>query len=344
MKKVTHTPGKNLQRTQQLQQQRRMQQNRKADVKEDVADAKEANVSTLGGSKRAEKKKTEAPKEKVTITSARTEEKKETKESQEDAVKVENQVESAPKEKNSEDLKMDFINSFADNLDEKSATEIGKRTASSLAEIAQNGGGQVESEPVLAAHTRNYAKQILNEKMPNASAAEIREAAKSDPEIAKAVKLMDASSAYMKKVVQEKKGDAKPAAPGDSDIGGPPQGGPQPGVDPFAAHKASSQQPPSDGDGTSPPQDGEGPKSPYHLPPEQQAQMMAENHQSMLEVSKIYQQMFADMQKAAAERFKIMQETQISINEIMMGLYHKRQASFAKHNAAVLTMLTDSWG
>jgi chemotaxis protein histidine kinase CheA len=365
MKKV-NTPG--VQPRHQIHRKRVQEQgkqNRQLDVKRDVSEAKENAVSTLGGSKRAESKdKTKkTPKESVTLSTPRAEGQEKPKTSQEDAQKVENQTESqpsAPKEKTSEDFKTDFLNSFADNLDEKAASEIAKKTGSSMAEIAQNGGGQSEAEPVLAAHTRNYAKSVLNEKMPNASVAEIREAAKSDPEIAKAVNLMDASSSYMKQVVKEAKAEgpkgdgAKPVAPGDSDIGGPPQTpgaqGPQAGVDPFAAHRAASggQQPPSDGGGdgeTGPqPPGGGGPQSPYHLSPEKQAAMMAENNATMMEVSKIYTQMFADMQKAAAERHQIMAETAQSISDIMMSIHANRQRSFAKHHSQVLTMLTDSWG
>ena len=72
--------------------------------------------------------------------------------------------------------------------------------------------------------------------------------------------------------------------------------------------------------------------------------MMAQNHQTMMEVQKIYTQMFADMQKAAAQRHQIMQETAIAISDIMMSLHTKRAASFAKHHQAYLSILTDSWG
>lgn len=354
MKKISKPVGQNVQQT------RMLQQNRQKQLQTDVAKAKTTNATTLGRqtNRTADDKKTEAPKERVTITAKGPEEQQETRPQQQDAPKVENQVDSqpsAPKEKTSEDYKMDFLNSFADNLDEKAAKDIAQKTGQSMADIAQGGGVQTEAEPVLAAHTRNYAKQILNEKMPNASIAEIREAAKSDPEIAKAVKLMDASSAYMKQVVKEQKADgAQPAdgksvAPGDSDLAGPQQNGAQAGVDPFAARRAAmdGQQPPGgggDSDQTGPPGEGGGPQNPYHLSPEKQAELMAQNHQTMMEVSKIYTQMFADMQKAAAQRFQIMQETAIAINDMMMGTYHKRQASFAKHHANVLAMLTDSWG
>jgi hypothetical protein len=366
MKKISKPAGQNVQRARQLQQ------NQQRQLTQDVNKAKTTNVTTLGRqtNRTSDDKKAETPRERVSITAPRSEEQVESKAPQQDAPKVENQVESqspAPKEKTSEDLKTDFLNTFADNLDEKSASEIAKRTGASMAEIGQNGGGQADAEPVLAAHTRNHAKQILNEKMPNASLAEIREAAKSDPEIAKAVNLMDASSAYMKQVVKETKAEgpqapakdgAQPVAPGDSDIGGAPetpgaQGpqGPQAGVDPFAARRAAmeGQQPPGDGGGSDqqPPSEGGGPggpQSPYHLSPEKQAELMAQNHQTMMEVSKIYTQMFADMQKAAAQRHQIMAETAQSISDIMMSIHANRQKSFAKHNSMYLTMLTESWG
>ncbi|MCA9775422.1 MAG: hypothetical protein KC800_01840 [Candidatus Eremiobacteraeota bacterium] len=355
MKKIQTPVGQNAQQARMLQQQRQL--------KADVSKAQTTNATTIGRqtNRTSDEKKTETPKEKVTITTARAEEQKEAKPQQQDAPKVENQVDSqpaAPKEKTSEDLKTDFLNTFADNLDENAASEIAKKTGASMAEIAQNGGNETAAEPVLAAHTRNYAKSIINKKMPNASAAEIREAAKSDPEIAKAVNLMDASSAYMKQVVKEKTEGPQAAeqgqtvAPGDSDLAGPPAAegaqGPQPGVDPFAARRAAmdGQQPPSDGDSgqTPPPGEGGGPQSPYHLSPEKQAELMAQNHQTMLKVQEIYTQMFADMQKAAAQRHQIMQETAIAISDIMMSLHTKRAASFAKHHQAYLTILTDSWG
>ena len=132
-------------------------------------------------------------------------------------------------------------------------------------------------------------------------------------------------------------------------MAGPPETpggqGPKAGVDPFAARRAAlnGEQPQSDGEssGQQPPGDGQ---SPFHLSPEKQAELMAANHQSMQEVSKIYTQMFADMQKAAAQRYQIMADTATAISDIMMQIYAKKQQSFAKHHSMYLTMLTDSWG
>lgn len=330
-----------------------MQQNRQQALKTDVANAKTTNATTLGRqtNRTQDDKKTDAPKEKVTLTAPKEEGKVEAQ--KDESPKLQSQPEvkqQAPKEKTSEDLKTDFLNSFADNLDEKSASEIAQKTGSSMADLAQAGGSQTEAEPVLAAHTHNHAKSIINKKMPNASLAEIREAAKSDPEIAKALKLMDASSAYMKQVVKEKAdgvdGSTEPGA--SAAAGAPGEGGASANVDPFAARRAGlqGQQPPGDdpGEPVQPSPDPGQPQSPYHLSPEKQAELMAQNNQTMQKISEIYAQMFADMQKAAAQRHQLMQETAIAISEIMMSLHARRAASAAKHHDLYLKILTDSWG
>ncbi|MFA5507695.1 MAG: hypothetical protein WC314_10940 [Vulcanimicrobiota bacterium] len=331
-------------------QQAKILRNKQRQLQTDVANAKTTNATTLGRqtNRTADDKKTETPREKVTISTPPTVQEQTPQTESQDAPEVQSR-QSGPREKSSEDLKTDFLNSFADNLDENSASEIAKKTGESMVEIANSGGGSdAQAEPVLAAHTHNHAKSIINKKMPNATAAEIQEAAKTDPEIAKAVALMDSSAAYMKQVVKEKTEGApatpsEPGVPGDSSQAGPPDESAQ-GVDPFAARRASmeGQQPPSDSDGTQPP--GEGPQNPYHLSPEKQAELMAQNHQSMQEIQKIYAQMWADMQKAAAQRHQIMQETALAVSEIYMSLHAKRAASFSKHHQMYLSILTDSWG
>lgn len=333
-------------------QQNQRQQNA---VETDVNKAKAQNVSTLGRQnvRTAEDKKVaQTPQEKVTLSTPKSEAPESDQVSQArteapPSVSTPTTEEAAPKEKSADELKTEFFNAFADNLSQKDAESIGRAASQSLTELAGSGAGDVQHEKVVVAHTYNHAKSVINAKMPNASQKEIREAAKSDPELAKAVKLMDSSVAYIKAAQKEEAGaSAQAGAPVEGT--GASASGP---VDPFAAHRAGSsaqgpgqgQQPPDAGQPTPPPDAGQ-PNPPYHLTPENQAQMMAENRKTMEEINKIYTQMFADMQKAAAQRHQIWQETSISISEIMMSLHARRAQSHAKHFQTYLSILTDRWG
>ena len=335
-------------------------ENQKRAVESDVSKAKTTNVTTLGRQSTTrstdEKKATETPKEKVSLSTTSLEaDAPETKSPAlesptADSIAGSEKAE-APKEKTAEDLKMDFLNTFAENLGEGEAKSIADKASASLVDLAASGSGDLQHEKVIAAHTYNHAKALLSERVPNArSAQDLREAAKSDPEIAKAVQLLDSSSAYIKAAQKEEgatdtvpaepSAPSAPSAPGVQVPGSSAAAGPSDvadsTVDPFDARRASLDQPSDSGQ---PPEAGQ-PQNPYHLSPEKQAQMMAENHQTQLEIQKIFSQMVADMQKAAAQRHQIMMETATTISDMMMQTYIRRQQSHDKHAQAYLGLIT----
>lgn len=336
-------------------------ENQKRAVESDISKAKTTNVTTLGRQSTTrstdEKKATETPREKVSLSTSSSElerpetelQKGPTQESPTADVARSGEKAAASQEKSADDLKMDFLNTFGENLSDSEAKSIADKASASLVDLAASGSGDLQHEKVIAAHTYNHAKALLSERMPNASAQEIREAAKSDPEIAKAVQLLDSSSAYIKAAQKEEGASSTaptaPSAPGaevpgsSASAGAPPDGASDLAdstADPFAARRSSVDQPPDSGQ---PPEAGQA-QNPYHLSPEKQAQMMAENHQTQLEIQKIFTQMIADMQKAAAQRHQIMMETATTISDMMMQTYIRRQQSHEKHAQAYLGLIT----
>lgn len=179
--------------------------------------------------------------------------------------------------------------------------------------------GESGQEISLAATALRTALAKLQAKMPNASKEQIREAAKTDPEIAKWAAIADAAGGYLSAMKAE--GGALP--PADSGRG------------------ASSEVPPAAG-GQQPQNPVSDPaKSPFSLDPVTQAQMMADNVKTAEEIKNIYQQMWAEAKKAQAQRHQIMMETANAVNEIMMGIYVNRQKSSQAHFGRVLAMLRE---
>lgn len=178
--------------------------------------------------------------------------------------------------------------------------------------------GESGQEISLAATALRTALAKLQAKMPNASKEQIREAAKTDPEIAKWAAIADAAGGYLSAMKAE--GGALPPA----DAGG-----------------ASSEAPPAAG-GQQPQNPVSDPgQSPFALDPVTQAQMMADNVKTAEEIKNIYQQMWAEVKKAQAQRHQIMMETANAVNEIMMGIYVNRQKSSQAHFSRVLSMLRE---
>lgn len=338
--------NRNIPQNPQVNANQNVQRQRALDA--DISKAKTTNVSTLGrqANRTSEDDKTvKTPEEKVTLSFSQektesalgTESKKSSP--TESATRSESTSKASSGEKSVEDYKMDFINSYADTLSEDEAKEIGGKVAESMLAM----GGDLDSgqhEKLLAAHTYNHAKQVINEKMPGASQKEVREAAKSDPELAKAVGLLDASTSFIKAAQKEESVAAGGVSPGGSAAAGTSAASSAGadeglGVDPFQAHRAAGE--------SFSPGAGDNPASPYHLSPKEQVQMMADNHSAMQEIATIYAQIHADMRKAAAERMALMQETFNAISEIYMGTYASRVRTQDKHFDLMLKMITGNW-
>lgn len=78
----------------------------------------------------------------------------------------------------------------------------------------------------------------------------------------------------------------------------------------------------------------------YHLAPEKQAEMMAENHQSLTGVRDSYERMSADSAKAQEEMRQIRAEINLSISEVWSKAREKRVASQANHFEAWLQLFS----
>lgn len=85
-------------------------------------------------------------------------------------------------------------------------------------------------------------------------------------------------------------------------------------------------------------------QNPFKLNPEQQAQMFADNVKTMQAIQNIYQQMWAEIAKARAQRHQLMMETANSINNIMMEIHVNRQKSSENHRKAFMSVIMETKG
>ncbi len=184
----------------------------------------------------------------------------------------------------------------------------------------------------------------LQAKMPNATPEQIREAAKSDPEIAKWAAIADSSQNYLQQFNTENPNVLANAAQVNPQAamqgaGVPgPSGGPG-GNDPFASGlQANATQAAQQAN-----QNAQQWSSLQNQAMETQAQIMAERVKTMQSIQNIYQQMWAEVQKARAERHKILMETANSVNSIMMELHVSRARSSQKMFNDMLNTLTGNY-
>ncbi|HIB67062.1 MAG TPA: hypothetical protein EYO33_18610 [Phycisphaerales bacterium] len=358
-------------------------QNRTETHKDEMKDAAHDVATSVGVQSKKKKEDVGAPKEKVTLTAPKKTEVAETDVEGKDAKDTsalggEQKAEpSAPKESSApttlvqgdigqsggkaaspeqaavEQTQADFVNSFS-SLSDDSKREISQQAADMVDKLGGGAGGK-EAVPVLAVATYNHARASVEKAMPGASPAEIRAAAKDNPEIAKNLKIMDSSKKFLQaqKKMESAQANGNPGGTKDSSSQGTPGGvGPQ-GVqtetlaqNPFG--NRGGQQPPSDG----PPGGGQQPpggmppggENPYTLPPEQQAQMMAERAATMREIQKIYMQMMQENRKAMAEMHQMIQTTNQEIADIYTQIAARRHQSHAKHVDLYMRVITDNWG
>jgi hypothetical protein len=347
--------GQNIQKSR-IQRQK-AQQNRDLAHKAEMQDVTGDTATTLGkqlNKTEDDKKLDKAPKEKVTLTGpdvkAEQSEAEKAPQNSTDAIRDQKEdAAAAPEQPKSEGLKQQFLNDFTQNIDEDSMKEIHKRAGASLIELG-NQGQEAQPEPVMAAHALNFAKSSLQKKMPGASIAEVRAAAKDNPEISKDLKILDSAQSYLKAVKQEQSQQAPAGntqqATGDSSVGGPPPGGQTPGsssnqgplqADPFqTAAGINGQQDPSRPPGET--------GNPYHLSPEEQVQKMKEHNDMMRNIAETYHQMFLDNQKAMAQRHQLMMETNNAILDMFRSTHINRVRSADKHQANYLALLTGALG
>ncbi len=334
-------------------------------LQNDIKKAKTTNTQTLGGAaKKAESKKKDETKrteqkESVVLRSVDTDESKQLKDEQprveqkdvpqQEApqAKVED-TPARPEPKKSDESLANFMDVMSSSTSKDEMSTI--MTNSTLEMTAKGKINDPEMAPAFAARSAlRYSVDQINKLMPGASQAEIREAAKTNPELAKWTKVADSAGGYIQDLKKEKTeaAAAEAGAPGASAQNGaasqvagaadvPVDGPEQPQVgDPFAQAKGMSA---SGGGGES---GGIGTEN-YKLDPEQQAQMMADNMKTMEAIRNIYAQMWADMRKAQAERHQIMMETSRSISDMVMKSFMNRQASAQAHTNAFLSYITES--
>lgn len=183
----------------------------------------------------------------------------------------------------------------------------------------------------------------LQAKMPNATPEQIREAAKSDPEIAKWAAIADSSQNYLQQFNAENPNvlaNAAQANPQAAMQGGGVQGpGGAGGSDPFAGGIAADATQAAQQTN----QNMQQLSSLQNQAMETQAQIMAERVKTMQSIQNIYQQMWAEVQKARAERHKILMETANSVNSIMMELHVSRARTSQKMFNDMLNTLTGNY-
>ena len=361
-------------------------QNRTETHKDEMKDAAHDVATSIGVQSKKKKEDVGAPKEKVTLTAPKKSDVAEAEAEGKDAkdtsapAKEQRAEEAAPKESSApttlvqgdigkpegkpaspeqaavEQTQADFVNSFG-SLGDDSKREISKQAADMVDKLGGGAGGK-EAVPVLAVATYNHARASVEKAMPGASPAEIRAAAKDNPEIAKNLKLMDSSKKFLQ--AQKKMESAQGAGPakganGSSSEASSGNVGAQ-GVqtetlaqNPFGNRGMNGQQPPSDGPpggGGQQPPGGMPPggENPYAMPPEQQAQMMAERAATMREIQKVYMQMMQDNRKAMAEMHQMIQTTNQEIADIYTQIAARRDQSHAKHVDLYMRVITDNWG
>lgn len=346
-KNISRTPSgintQQLNRNRRLQEQRRTQ-NQNEIHKDEMRDV-QSDVSTTigkGAKKSKEQAETKTPREKVNISGPDAQKAEETEKPKEDnSAKVEEkQRQEAEQQKaQAEQLSNNFTEGFTSHFEgePQKGVELQQQTKESLENFAAEGKFP-DPMKVLAAHTINHAQKSIKAKLPaGAKLKDAREAAKSDPSLAKDLKLLDSAMAFANAPTAEAKGAAAGNGASASNPNAPLS------EDPFAVNRPgmSSEQGPPQGPGDGgPPGAGGDSGNPYHLSPEDQVQRMKEHNDMMRSIADIYNQMFQENRKAAAERHALMLETSNSIMDIYRSVHMNRVRSAEKHQQAYLALIT----
>jgi hypothetical protein len=268
----------------------------------------------------------EVPKEKVTLST----EKAQPEAKEYGSVTQEEQVKS-PQAKSTEETSQSppsksgqSLMAFTDTLfglqegNKKDLEDI--ITQSAMIDTSKLPAGESGREVALAATALRAAVAKLQAKMPGATKEQIREAAKTDPEVAKWASIADAAGVYLNDIKAESPQAASQAAVA---------------ADPNAVEAASGQPLGAPGKGQ------EMMQNPFKLNPEQQAQMFAENVKTMEAIRNIYQQMWAEISKARAQRHQLMMETANAINSMIMESHVNRMKSSENHRKSIMAVILE---
>lgn len=337
----------------QLQQQQQQQ------LKKSVASAQTQNVQTLGRSLQQTKEDAKqgeelvtAPKERLLLTAPPAE-------SEPTSEATSSNQSTSPQQARTLTLDAPDATGLESGTDAKVASDASSRSAEALSSFTDSlfglqDGNKKEFESILtesamldtsgvvapgqerevslAATALKTAVAKLEAKMPGATKEQIRQAAKTDPEVAKWAAIADTAGNYLNAINAE---GTKPGAsasvagaPGSTQADGSASAGGGP-VPPAAAGAPGTGQ--------------TNPDSPFRLDPVAQAQMMADNVKTSEEIAKIYQQMWAEVAKARAQRFQILLETMNAVNQVYLDLYISRQKSFQAHSKNVMSVILENY-
>jgi hypothetical protein len=295
----------------------------------DTAKGQVNTASTLGVStnKTQNELKVDVPKEKVTLSTPATIQEKaqpETKDysnlgTQEQAKATETSAQQASSR--SGEALMGFTDTLF-GLQENNKQEL----EDIITQSAMVDTGQLPAENgrevALASTALRTAVAKLQAKMPGATKEQIREAAKTDPEVAKWAAIADSAQNYLSEVQTDNAASAPEAgakaAEGASAAAGSPMNAPA--------------------------KNPEMMQNPFKLNPEQQAQMFADNVKTMQAIQNIYQQMWAEIAKARAQRHQLMMETANSINSMIMESHVNRMKSSEHHRRAIMAVILEQKG
>lgn len=210
------------------------------------------------------------------------------------------------------------------------------------------GLGKSGQEVALASVALRTAVGKLQAKMPNATPEQIREAAKNDPEIAKWASIADSSQNYLNEFRAENPGVVNAAA-SQAAAAAAAGAGAVPGGDPLAAAGAAvpGAAVPGASGATEAAQKMNQQMQEWNglqrMSAETQAQMVADNMKTMESIKTIYQQMWAEMQKARAERHKLVMDTANHINSLAMESHVNRARTSQKMFTDMLNTITGNY-
>ncbi len=283
----------------------------------------------------------EAPREKVTLSTPQAESKPQTEAKGQVGAGVQETArgneangagaasgpESKPADSKSAEALMTFTETLLGLDDKQEVQNILTQAASVDTSKLPGGEGGQGQEVAMAATALRAAVAKLQAKMPGATAEQIREAAKTDPEIAKWAAVADSANNFLTEIKAE---------------GGAAQAPGQAVADPGAAAAGAA------GAAGAAPQGAQGAgnpmmDNPFRLNPEQQAQMFADNVKTQQAILNIYQQMWAEMSKARAQRHQLMMETANTVNQMMMESHVNRMKTSDSHRRAVMSVILENY-
>ena len=303
----------------------------------DTAKGQVTTATTLGATtnRTTNEVKVDVPKEKVTLSTLNEKAQPEAKEttSTADAAKATEtpatETATQPAESKSGQALMAFTDTLF-GLQEGNKKELEDIiTQSASIDTSKLPAGESGREVALAATALKTAVANLQAKMPGATKEQIRAAAKTDPEVAKWASIADAAGNYLNEVKAESPQATAQAAAA---------------ADPNAIVPAGAAGPEAVGpNGAGAPGKGPDPNmmNPFRLNPEQQAQMFADNIKTMESIRNIYQQMWAEVSKARAQRHQLMMETANAINQMIMESHVNRMKSSENHRKAIMAVILE---